>query len=134
MGIKEVEISFLFYTGSLTKMEVSVIIPTYNRKRFVKRAVASVLYQEEGGYEVIVVDDGSTDSTREALSIFGNRIRYVLCPANKGVSFARNIGIKLSRYPLIAFLDSDDYWLPQEALFSDMLLQRKSWCCCMPNR
>jgi len=98
-------------------MKASIIITTYNRKKFVKRAITSVLYQNWEEYEVIVVDDGSTDTTREALSIFGNRIRYVFYPTNKGVSFARNMGIKLAASPFIAFLDSDDYWLPKKLFY-----------------
>lgn len=98
-------------------MKVSVIITTYNRKNFVKRAIASVLCQDFKEYEVIVVDDGSTDSTREALSIFGSRIRAIFHPTNKGVSVARNTGIRQARYPFIAFLDSDDYWLPKKLSF-----------------
>lgn len=93
---------------------VSVVIPTYNREKYISRAISSVLYQNWKEYEIIVVDDGSTDNTKEVLSLFGSKIIYISHPYNKGVSAARNTGIKNARYPFIAFLDSDDYWLPEK--------------------
>lgn len=97
-------------------MGVSVIIPTYNRAWCIGRAVSSVLYQEFKEYEVIVVDDGSTDDTKDKLSVFGERIKVISHDKNRGVSCARNTGIKNSRYCFIAFLDSDDFWLPKKLL------------------
>jgi glycosyltransferase involved in cell wall biosynthesis len=94
--------------------DVSVIIPTFNREKMVVRAISSVLGQTFTGYEVIVVDDGSSDETRKVVSEFGESVRYIVHQANCGVSAARNTGIKNSHAPLIAFLDSDDYWLPKK--------------------
>ena len=91
---------------------VSVIIPTFNRAHKITRAVASVLYQSFVDYEIVVVDDGSEDATPEALSPLLSRIRCITHSRNLGVSAARNTGIRASTSPLIAFLDSDDYWLP----------------------
>ena len=91
---------------------VSIIIPTHNRALKTARAVMSVLYQRFTDYEIVVVDDGSTDETERVLQQFKGRIRYVAHKANRGVSAARNTGIAISKGPLIAFLDSDDYWLP----------------------
>ena len=93
---------------------VSVIIPTFNRAHKITRAVASVLYQTFVDYEIVVVDDGSEDATPEALSPLLSRIRCIPHSRNLGVSAARNTGIKRARSPLIAFLDSDDYWLPDK--------------------
>jgi len=93
---------------------VSVIIPTFNRAAKVARAVSSVLYQPFGDCEIIVVDDGSEDHTGAVLKRFGNRILILEHPENRGVSAARNTGIRASRAPFIAFLDSDDYWLPEK--------------------
>jgi glycosyltransferase involved in cell wall biosynthesis len=93
---------------------VSVIIPTYNRAAKVAKAVSSVLEQTFRDFELIVVDDGSTDPTRSVLQPFGTRIRFLLHEENRGVSAARNTGIRASQGPLIAFLDSDDYWLPEK--------------------
>lgn len=90
---------------------VSVIIPTFNRRRLVQQAIDSVLAQEFGDYELIVVDDGSTDDTAAALAVYGGRIR-VLHQPRRGVSAARNTGIQAAKASLIAFLDSDDLWLP----------------------
>jgi glycosyltransferase involved in cell wall biosynthesis len=87
----------------------SVIIPTYNRASFVTKAVDSVLRQSFNDYEVVVVDDGSTDTTRQALQQYGNRIT-VVHQANSGVSAARNTGIGNANGRWIAFLDSDDEW------------------------
>jgi glycosyltransferase involved in cell wall biosynthesis len=92
---------------------VSIILPTYNRAHFLPEAVGSVLAQTYRNWELIVVDDGSTDHTREVAEGYGDeRIRY-LYQANKGCSAARNLGIKNSRGEFIAFLDSDDMWLPE---------------------
>ena len=93
---------------------VSVIIPTFNRAVKTARAISSVLYQRFTDHEIIVVDDGSTDDTKRVLKQFKNRIRCVVHTANRGVSAARNTGIEASTAPLIAFLDSDDYWLPDK--------------------
>jgi len=96
--------------------EVSVVIPTFNRARKVVRAISSVLDQTFTNYEIIVVDDGSSDETSHSLAQF-NHTSKITClshPINLGVSAARNIGILASRAPLLAFLDSDDYWLPEK--------------------
>jgi hypothetical protein len=90
---------------------VSVLVPTYQRREFVCRAVRSVFAQHYGDWELIVVDDGSTDGTEEALRRFGPTLRY-LWQENRGVSSARNAGLRLARGDIVAFLDSDDRWLP----------------------
>jgi glycosyltransferase involved in cell wall biosynthesis len=87
----------------------SVIIPTYNRASFVTKAVDSVLRQSFNDYEILVVDDGSTDTTRQALEQYGKSIT-VVHQANSGVSAARNAGIAKANGKWIAFLDSDDEW------------------------
>jgi glycosyltransferase involved in cell wall biosynthesis len=95
-------------TGTPT---VSVVIPTYNRGWILKEAIDSVLSQDCDCFELIVVDDGSTDNTQEILSSYRDRIK-VIRQENKGVSAARNKGIDSSSGTYIAFLDSDDLWLP----------------------
>ncbi len=92
---------------------ISVIIPTYNRGWILKEAVDSVLAQDFADYELIVVDDGSTDNTRQILDTYGQDI-IVLRQPNKGVSAARNRGIAQAGGRLVAFLDSDDLWLPRK--------------------
>ncbi len=93
---------------------VSVIIPTYNRARRLLRAISSVLYQTFTHSEVIVVDDGSDDGTADCLKPVMKQIKYIRHPDNLGVSAARNRGLKASQCPFVAFLDSDDYWLPKK--------------------
>jgi glycosyltransferase involved in cell wall biosynthesis len=91
---------------------ISVIIPTFNRALKVARAVASVLYQKYTDYEIVVVDDGSDDDTLSSLKQFGKKIKKIVHSENRGVSAARNTGIQNTDSPFVAFLDSDDYWLP----------------------
>ena len=93
---------------------VNVIIPTFNRENKVGRAISSVLNQTFKDFKIIVVDDGSTDGTKDVVSRFGWRVTYLALSSNLGVSAARNTGIKKSKAPFIAFLDSDDYWLPEK--------------------
>ena len=95
---------------------VSVVIPTYNRAHLVGRAIQSVLNQTYQDFELIIVDDASTDNTEEMVkSIDDERLRYIRHEENSGTSVApRNTGIKAARGEYIAFLDSDDEWLPQK--------------------
>lgn len=93
---------------------VTVIIPTFNRAHKIPRAIASVLYQTFADYEILVVDDGSEDATHEVLTRFRSHVEWITHSKNLGVSAARNTGIRESHSPLIAFLDSDDYWLPDK--------------------
>lgn len=94
---------------------VSVIIPTYNRAHLISQSIESVLNQTFKDYEIIVVNDGSTDNTKELLSTrYGEKILYIGKKKNKGLSAARNTGIEASRGKYIAILDDDDEWLPHK--------------------
>ncbi len=91
---------------------IAVVIPLYNKEKYVKRAIDSVLAQSRTDYEVIVVNDGSTDDGPEIVrQMRDDRVRMVDQP-NAGVSAARNRGIREARSELVAFLDADDEWLP----------------------
>ncbi|HUI25680.1 MAG TPA: glycosyltransferase family 2 protein, partial [Candidatus Kryptonia bacterium] len=92
---------------------VSVIIPTFDRRALVREAVESVLAQQSAAFELIVVDDGSTDGTGAALAPLTDRLRY-LRHDNRGVSAARNAGVRIAQGEWLAFLDSDDRWLPNK--------------------
>lgn len=91
------------------KTKVSVIIPTYNRRTLLKKAIDSVLSQSFQDFELIVVDDGSEDDTTELIAAYGKRITAIR-QENRGPSAARNRGMEASRAELFAFLDSDDWW------------------------
>lgn len=92
--------------------KVSVVIPTYNRAHFLGQAVRSVLDQTFGDFELIVIDDGSTDKTQDALRDVGDKRVRVLARDHGGISAALNEGIRVARGVYIARLDSDDLWLP----------------------
>ena len=95
----------------MTNEKVSIILPTYNRADLVKKAIDSVLQQTYREFELIVVDDGSTDHTEQTVAaIEDDRIRYIKLEKNGGPSNARNAGIDAAAYNYIAFHDSDDCW------------------------
>ncbi|MEB3280997.1 MAG: glycosyltransferase family A protein [Lyngbya sp.] len=94
---------------------LSAVIPTYNRARLICTSLTSVINQSYKNLEIIVVDDGSTDNTKEVVeSINDPRINYIHCSSNQGGATARNIGIDAAKGEYIAFLDSDDAWVPKK--------------------
>ncbi|MEP9411068.1 MAG: glycosyltransferase [Candidatus Brocadia sp.] len=93
---------------------VSVILPTYNCAHFLQDSLGSVLSQTYDFYEIIVVDDGSTDNTKAVLNPFMQKIKYIHLEQNRGLPTARNIGIQSAQGTYIAFLDADDLWLPEK--------------------
>lgn len=106
---------------------VSVIIPAYNRANVIQRAIESVLNQTYKDLELIVVDDCSTDNTKEIVeSINDSRVKYFCLPKNSGACAARNKGIDLAKGELIAFQDSDDEWLPSKLEIQVHLLQTEN--------
>ncbi len=94
---------------------VSVVLPTHNRCAMLRQAIDSVLAQHYPFFELIVVDDGSTDGTKALLSSYGCGLRSI-SQQNLGVSAARNRGIREAAGQWIALLDSDDYWLPEKLM------------------
>ncbi len=92
----------------------SVVIPTYNRRDLLKKAVNSVLSQTLNNLELIVIDDGSNDGTKDLMSRYRDERIIYDHQENKGVSSARNTGLERAKGPFIAFLDSDDHWVPQK--------------------
>jgi len=102
--------------------QVSVVIATYNRAGFICDAIDSVLAQTFTDYEILVVDDGSTDRTPQVLEKYGDRIRY-FCQAHRWQAAALNRGIRESRGTYIAFLDDDDIWLPDKLAVQMRFLQ-----------
>lgn len=91
---------------------VSVITPAYNAEKYISSAIESVLAQTYTNWEMIIVDDGSTDSTAEIIKKYlkDNRIKYYLMDKNSGAAVATNVAIEKATGSLIAFLDADDYW------------------------
>lgn len=94
-------------------VSISVVIPAYNSAVYIRETLESVLAQTSPPLEVIVVDDGSTDETAAIVRTYAGRIR-LLQQENKGVSAARNLGIQQAQGDYIAFVDSDDLWLPEK--------------------
>ncbi len=107
----------------MNRLPVTVVIPTFNRRTLLERALNSVLRQSRGCSEIIVVDDGSTDMTAE-LARGADPILRMLHTKNRGPAAARNLGIMASTQPFIAFLDSDDHWRKRKLEKQFALLSR----------
>lgn len=102
----------IFQDKAVKKPEISIIIPVYNGEKYLKDTIVSVLNQTYRNYELIIVDDGSTDNTKNIIDSFNDpRIQYHY-QKNSGISASRNVGIDLAQGEFIAFLDADDIWLP----------------------
>ncbi len=113
-------------------MAVSVIIPVFNAMPFIKQAVASALEQAEIS-ELIIVDDGSTDGSYEYLVKLAKQYRKIKLfihhlHANKGISTSRNLGVQMAKYPYVAFLDADDYFLKDRFKYSLPYLENQLNC------
>jgi glycosyltransferase involved in cell wall biosynthesis len=109
---------------------ITVVIPTYNRKSLVQQSIGSVQAQTYSNWELIVVDDGSTDESFEALSAIEDpRIRVIRLEHTGNIAFARNIGARSGRGEWISFLDSDDIWVPERLSLqiSGLLKEKKHW-------
>jgi GT2 family glycosyltransferase len=104
---------------------VSVVIPTFNRWPLVGEAVESVLAQSYSDFELIVVDDGSTDETQKELAKFRSRLRFFV-KAREGVAAARNFGVSRAVGRYVAFLDSDDLWRPKKLEIQTAFMEKDS--------
>lgn len=113
---------------------VSVIIPTYNCEKYIVQTIESVLKQTYSNFEIIVIDDGSTDNTKKIIEKFINshKIRYIY-QTNSGQSAARNKGIEESNGEYIAFLDADDYWKKEKLKKQIEVLKNKNIGICYTN-
>jgi teichuronic acid biosynthesis glycosyltransferase TuaG len=112
-------------------MKISVVIPTYNRAKLLSAAIQSVLAQTFPAHEILVCDDGSTDDSAKIVRAFNNpKVIWVECGRNGRPSIPRNIGIQKSTGDYIAFLDSDDEWLPEKLAVQCDILQRGFVACC----
>jgi glycosyltransferase involved in cell wall biosynthesis len=107
----------------MAHLSVSCVIPTYNRVSLLDRALRSAVPQCEPGDEIIVVDDGSTDDTEKLVGACDGPVRYVRIP-HAGAGSARNAGVQAAQGDLIAFLDSDDEWIPGKLSWQRAVLER----------
>lgn len=103
--------------------KVSVIVPTYNNAQYICQAIESILNQTYRNFEIIVVDDGSTDNTAKILAPYKSKIRYFY-QHNQGPAVARSTGILNAKGQYLSFLDADDYWKPQNLEIKEKILQR----------
>jgi glycosyltransferase involved in cell wall biosynthesis len=97
----------------MSSVAISVVVPAYNARMWIREAIESTLSQTLAPAEILVVDDGSTDDTPAVLAEYGTKIRCITQP-NRGVAFARNVGIRLATGEFIAILDADDVWHPRK--------------------
>jgi glycosyltransferase involved in cell wall biosynthesis len=111
---------------------LSIVIPAYNRCNVIGAAVRSVLQQQlpapDWTYEIIIVDDGSSDDLEAVLQPFGDNVRLLRHAKNAGAAAARNTGIEAACGECIAFLDSDDIWLPGKVIRQVTAMQQYGWC------
>lgn len=111
----------------------SVIIPLYNKQDFIQNTISSVLNQSFSDFEIIIIDDGSTDESLLKVLEFKNPKIFIYKTENKGVSNARNLGISLAKADYICFLDADDYWYPffleQMYKYIQLLPDQKVFAC-----
>ena len=106
-------------------VKVSVIIPAYNGDRYIKDAIAGILAQTYTDYEIIVVDDGSTDNTPQIVQQYGDKIKY-FSQANQGVAASRNLGLAVAEGEYISFLDQDDIFLSHKLASQVALLEQNA--------
>lgn len=107
----------------------SVIIPLYNKAAYIQRAIDSVLSQSHQSFEIVVVDDCSTDDGLEIVEAYhDDHIRIIRHAANQGISTTRNTGIESASYDLISFLDADDYWKPDYLATVSWLIDKYPSC------
>ncbi|MGD1906788.1 MAG: glycosyltransferase family 2 protein [Leptolyngbyaceae cyanobacterium] len=97
----------------MSRPTISVIIPVHNREQYVTEAIKSILAQTCPATEIWAIDDGSTDKSADVIQRFGDRVHYHY-QSNSGAATARNTGVELSQGDLLAFLDSDDLWVPEK--------------------
>ena len=116
------------------KCKVSIIITTFNSKKNLIKSLKSVLNQSHQLFEVIIIDDNSTDGTKKSLDVFisnNKNIKYFYLKKNEGVAFARNYGIKKSKYRYICFLDAGDIWFKNKIYLQlDIMLKLKPAVLC----
>ena len=106
---------------------VSVVVPTYNCARFLGRTIDSALRQTYRDFEIIVVDDGSTDGTQALIAAYEESVRYVY-QTNQGASAARNAALSRASGEFIAYLDADDLWRPDKVIRQVEFLDAHSTC------
>lgn len=114
--------------GQAERIQVSVVIPAYNTQEYLGQTLCSVLAQSFTEFEVLVVDDASTDDTYRVAAAYAARDKRIRCfrnPVNRGVAFSRNFGIAQARYAWIAFLDSDDLWAADKLQKQVALLEKR---------
>ena len=106
----------------------SIIMPTYNQAHFIRRAILSVLEQTYKCWELIIIDDGCTDSTERYIQDFlGNsQIRYLRNEVNQGIGYSINRGLEVAKYDLIAYLPSDDYYYKDHLLIQFCFMKESS--------
>jgi len=111
-------------------LTVSIILPTYNRSRFLNEAIKSVLNQTYKDYELIIIDDGSNDNTKELVKEYKDSRIVYFYQSNQGRVYARNVGIRIAKHKIIAFIDSDDAWYKDKLKLQMKIIKNKNldWC------
>ena len=97
---------------------VSIVMPTYNCAAYLPESIESILAQTYDAYEIVVIDDGSSDNTKLVLEPYSEKIRYIDLGRNEGLPTARNLGIQSAKGEYVAFLDADDIWMPEKLKMS----------------
>lgn len=108
----------------MSTINFSIVIPLYNKEKSINRAIDSVVSQENKNFELIIINDGSTDDSLIQASSYNDPRIKIISQANQGVSSARNLGIKNAKHLWIAFLDADDMWLPEHLTELEKIIKK----------